>query len=422
MALTARVETRLPLPPAFRYRNYLLYWLGLVASVVGFRSFEFAQFWLIHELTGSPVYLGVLGLASGLPAIVLNVAGGVAADRLNRRTLVIVTQLALGSLVLILGILTATGTVTPVHVLIVAALVSGVNSFNTSARSALYPRYVEREALLSAVALNSAAWQTARVLAPAVAGVVIASFGTAPAYFLAASGALALAAIMVFLPNAPQERSGERALRDLADGLRFIVRTPVFAFLIAITFVTSFFALSYVTLMPVFVVDVLGVGAAGQGTLLAAAGVGALLVAITVGVRRSLSRPGIAIGAGALATGTSLILFSVATQVLGSFPLAVVAIFAVGVSMTIFNMSVMTTLQLLVPDLLRGRVIGFWAMTWDMVTVGGIFLGLVAARVGAPGAVAIGAAIVLVTVALPAFALPSIRRLQTGDAADQMAG
>lgn len=394
-----------------RYRNYLFYWLGLVASVLGYRSFEFAGFWLIHELTGSPLYLGLLGLATGLPAIILNVAGGVSADRFNKRAIVIATQLGLSLTMLTMGGLTLAGRVRPVHILVVAAIVSGVNAFNTPARIALYPQYVDREVLMSAVALNSTAWQGARVFAPAIAGVVIAAFGTAPAFFGAGVGAFVLAPIMLFLPDASPVQKSTKVMQDLRNGMRFIARTPPFAFLVGITFMMSFFALSYVTLMPVFAVDVLDVGAGGQGTLLAVAGFGSLLITLIVGTRGNVKHAGLMMATGAISSGLLLAVFAVTTQVLGSFPLSVITMFFVGASLSVFNMSNMTSLQLLVPDELRGRVMGFWAMTWNIMPLGGLFLGIVAEGLGAPAAVSIGGLIVVVAVGLPALFRTEIRRL-----------
>lgn len=396
-----RRPRRLPLPPSLGYRNYRWYWTGLVASVLGFRSLEFAQFWQMHELTASPLHLGFLGLATGMPAIVLNLAGGVTADRLKRRRIVIYTQFGMAVPVFYLGIMTHLDLVGPIHVFVVSALVSGLNSFNTPARIALYPQYVEPEALLSAVAMNSAAWQTARVVAPAAAGIAVATVGTASVYFVSGMGMLLLGGIMCFLPDVSRGRVETGVFDDLRKGLRFIRRTPPFAFLIGITFVASFFGLSYVTLMPVFAVEVLGVGASGQGTMLAIAAVGSLLVTLLVGTRRSFEPRGGMMSVGAVLTALSLIAFVGASAVLGSYSFAIASIFFVGASSSLFITSVMTTLQVRVSDELRGRVMGFWSMSWNMMTFGGLFLGVAANAAGAPVAVATGGLIVLVGVALP---------------------
>jgi MFS family permease len=408
--LTKQLSTSLPLPPALRYRNFFWYWLGLVASVLGHRSFEFAQFWLIYELKPSPLYLGLLGIATGLPAIALNVVGGVAADRFNRRTLVIFTQSVTTAAILLMGVLTATGRATPIHVMVVAAVVSGVNSFNTPARISLYPLYVGREALMSAVALSSTAWQGSRVAAPALAAIVIGALGTESIYFLAGALAVILAVIMFFLPDAPQKPSGANVLTDLRVGLRFITHTPPFALVMFVTFVTSFFGASYVTVMPVFAVDVLDVGVRGQGALLTMAGIGSVLVTVIFGVRPNIKHRGLAIGGGAFLAGLSLLLFSVTAEVFGSFTIALILMFVVGSSISVFNMSVVTTLQLMVPDDLRGRVMGFFSMTWNMIPLGGLFLGAVATGFGVPAAVSTGGVIVVVGAAVPALFRREVRQ------------
>ncbi|SVE53679.1 uncharacterized protein METZ01_LOCUS506533, partial [marine metagenome] len=162
------------MPPAFRYPNYRNYWFGMLGAVGGYQVFLFGQLWLVHKLTGSTVYLGLVGLANALPAIGLNLVGGVSADRFDRTRLVVITQALAASVVGGLGIITVSELVEPWHVLVVAGLVSGINAFNEPARLALYPQFVPKEALMSAVALNSSVWQGSRVVAPAVAGVIIA--------------------------------------------------------------------------------------------------------------------------------------------------------------------------------------------------------------------------------------------------------
>ncbi|HCH08122.1 MAG TPA: MFS transporter, partial [Dehalococcoidia bacterium] len=169
---------RFQLPPAFRYPAYRAYWLGTLASVSGFQMLNFGQFWLVFELTESPLYLGYVGAANAISAITLNLFGGVYADKLDKRRLIIITQLITAALIFLLAFLTVTGVVAVWHILAIAFVTGAVNAFDQPARQALYPHLIERSAMVSAVALNSAIWQGTRIFAPAVAGVIIASLGT----------------------------------------------------------------------------------------------------------------------------------------------------------------------------------------------------------------------------------------------------
>lgn len=407
-------------PPALRYPLYRRYWSGLLASVFGYRMFQFAQFWLAHELTGSALWIGFVGLSDAIPAIILNLVGGAAADRVDRRRLVMWTEVASGALVAGLGLLVITGRVAPWHLLIVVGGVAGINAFNQPARVALYPSYVERRALLSAVALNSAAWQMTRIVGPAFAGVVIAIAGTETSLFLAAVSMLGMALIMRTLPPAlAAQRGRTNAMTDVREGLRYIVENKLFLFLIGMTFFNSFFAMSYVPLMPVFAVDILGVGAGGQGLLIGISGIGALIATTWVSTRSTSRGKGALLIGGAILAGLALVAFSLTAEYVGSLPLAIVLIFAIGVFTSTYMISVTTALQLMVPDELRGRVMGFWGMTWNIMPLGALFAGALSQVITVPWAVAVGGFAVIAFALGPALLNPSVRAL--GRTSDEMA-
>ena len=286
----SRRRVRDAFPPALRYPNYRAYWLGLLASVAGFRMFEFSQFWLAYELTGSPLYLGYVGAAQAIPGVVLNLFGGVFADRLDKRHLIIVTQVVTAALIFFLATVTALDLVNKWHVLIVASLAGGVDAFNQPARQAIFPHLIDRRVMMSAVALNSTVWPGTAIIVPAFAGGLIALADTEVALYVGATGFLAMAAVVYRLriPPVLSDVRGSPA-QDMLEGLRFIVRNSIFSFLIAMTFFNSFFGVSYQIMMPVFAVDVLKVGAPGQGVLLEVRGVGALLTNLWWGSRVGLS-------------------------------------------------------------------------------------------------------------------------------------
>lgn len=403
---------RLALPPALRYGQYRNFWLGMLAAVGGFQVLQFGQFWLVHQLTDSPLALGYVGLANAIPAISLNLVGGVIADRVEQRKLIVVTESLMACLVLVLATLTLLHVVRVWHVLVLAVFAGGINAFNQPARQAIYPRLVDRSVLMSAVALNSSVWQGMRIVAPAVAGVLIATINTAAAFYLTAAGGLTFAFIVSRLEAPPIEaRARTHSVSDLTEGLSFIKGNPIFSFLIGMVFFNSFFGLGYLALMPVFAVDVLHVGAGGQSVLMSVSGVGSLVVTTYLGTRSNPKRKGAMLIGGAVMAGMSITAFALTSRFVGSFPLAIVLMVLIGTSTSMYMISVMSALQIMVPDRMRGRVMGFYGMTYNIMPLGGMFAGGIANVIGAPYAVAIGGAMVVVFAIGPALLNGKVRDL-----------
>lgn len=383
------------LPPAFRYPAYRAYWFGMLCSVGGFQMFRVAQGWLVYELTGSPLYLGYALAANAVPGIFFNLFGGVFADQLDKRILIMTTQGFTGLLVAILGVLTLLDLVAVWHILVIAFLSGGVEAFDTPARQALYPHLINRRAMPSAVALNSSIWQGTRIVAPAIAGFIIDLVNTGASFLVAAVGFAVMTGVMASLriPAIPRGAAGNPA-RAMLEGVTFIGRNGVFSFLIGMTFFNSFFGMAYVMLMPVFAVDVLEVGARGQGFLLGVGGAGSLVTTLWLGAHSggAAGRRGWLIIGGAALFGLSLVAFGVTAHFLRSYPLALALMALLGCSNSVYMISVQSSLQLLVPDQMRGRVMGFYGMTWSIMPLGGLVAGALAsvAFIGATFAVALG--------------------------------
>jgi MFS family permease len=324
-------QLHLSLPPALHYPAYRAYWLGTLASVSGFQVVRFGQFWLMYQLTGSPLALGYVGLAQAIPGIVLNLFGGVFADKVDLRRLVLTTQVLVAGLIFLLATLTLLDLVQVWHVLVIAFLAGAVNAFDEPARQALYPHLIDRKVMMSAVALNSSIWQGNRIIAPAVAGFIIALAGTAVSFYLAGLGFLIMAVVIISL-NIPRvsERARGSPSQDLIEGLSFIWKNSIFSFLIGMTFFNSFFGLAYITLMPVFAVDILEVGADGQGLLMSVGGVGALLATIWLSSRTRTQHKGLLILGGAVMFGLSLAAFALTSELIGFYPLALGLMFSMG--------------------------------------------------------------------------------------------
>ena len=381
------LKLKLKLPPALRYPKYRAYWLGTLASVGGFQTLMFAQGWLTFELTGSPLALGYVSLANAVSAIALNLFGGVFADKLDKRKLIFAAQLATAALIFALGALTALDLARVWHIVALAFAAGAVNAFDQPARQALYPHLIDRSAMMSAVALNSAIWQGTRIVAPAAAGFIIRFANTETAIFAAGGGFLIMAAVIFALRIPPIESSGGgNPMRDLADGLRFIGSYSIFWFLIGMTFFNSFFGMAYIPMMPAFAVDVLEVGAEGQGTLMSAGGAGALAMMAALGAVGSARRKGLLIIGGGFGFGLTLAAFALTSEYVGSFALALALMAAMGVASSTYMITIMSSLQLLTPDKMRGRVMGFYGMTWSIMPIGGFWAGGLAeaARVASP--------------------------------------
>ena len=415
------VETRLTgrrfnLPPALRYPSYRYYWLGMLSSVSGYQMFRLAQAWFVYELTGSTLYLGFAALANALPGIVFNLFGGVFADRLNKRLLVMSTQATNAVLIILLALLKVLGVVDVWHIMVIVFLAGAVEAFDTPARQAIYPHLIDRKVMMSAVALNSSIWSGTRIFAPAIGGFIIAATNIETSFFVSAAGFSIMAAVMVFLQVPPIPRGGRgNPAQDMLEGLRFIKKNSIFSFLISMTFFNSFFGMAYVFIIPAFALNHLDLGAGGYGTLLSASGVGSLIVTIWWGSRSNINTRGLFIIGGATLFGLSLIAFGITSKFIGNFYLALGILFFTGVFTSSVNISIQSSLQMLVPDEVRGRVMGFYGMTWSIMPLGGMLFGALAsiAVIGAPFAVVIGGATVAAFALGPALMNRKVRNLST---------
>jgi MFS family permease len=371
----------------------------------------FGQFWLVFQLTESAVYLGYVGLANATAAIGLNLFGGVFADKLDKRRLIIITQMSIAALIFILATLTVTGLVQVWHIMVIALLTGGVNAFDQPARQSLYPHLIDRSAMVSAVALNSVIWQGTRIVAPAVAGYITASLGTSSTFFIAGAGFVIMAMVIFWLHVPYIKASTGDPIHDMVDGLKFIKDSSVFRFLIGMTFFNSFFGMAYITMMPAITVDVLGLGASAQGTLLGVGGVGALSMTLVLGLSPNFGHKGLLIIGGGVMFGISVAGFGVSAHYFPSFRLAFVFMIIMGMSSSIYMISIMSSLQLLVPNHMRGRIMGFYGMTWSIMPLGATQAGLMSKLTGVPFAIAIGGAAVVLFALGPALVNKNVRNV-----------
>lgn len=397
---------------AFRSRDYQLYWFGSLIAITGQQIRIIAMPWLVFQLTGSPLQLGIAGLLTGIAPIIISPVAGTYADRIDRKLMLIVTQLSAGILVLMLAIITSAGIVAVWHIWVFAILNGVVLAFDSPARQAIIPNLIDsREDMPSAVALGSAIWQGSRIFGPALAGVLIAVFGVATCFYITAIGFLAMVVAVSRINLRSQSLTGRHAppgsiWSNMLQGFRFILNDTTFRTLIGLSFYVGLVGMAYINLLAVFAEDVYQVGPTGLGFLSTASGVGAILGTITVAVLNSPDRRGFYLLVGCIAFGVFLSLFAVAP----SFPLAMVMIAVTGFASSFYLVNTNTKLQMQVPDAMRGRVMSVFGLTWNVPQVGSLPVGAMAEAIGAPLAVGITGLLVSMGAVTVALLVPRVRR------------
>ncbi|HEX9246172.1 MAG TPA: MFS transporter [bacterium] len=374
---------------ALRHRNYRLFFIGQMVSLVGTWMQRLAQAWLVLQITDSPFLLGVVGALQWLPVLSLSLIGGAVADRASRRSLLVATQTVKMLQALVLGTLIITGAVRFWHVALLAAILGTAHAFDVPARQAFLSEMVEGTDLLNAVALNSTIANVARLLGPAVAGATIAWVGMAWAFLANGLSFIPVILALLLMRVRPSQTVGMTAgiLAQLREGLVYLARTPPALQVVVLLAAESIFVMNFTNLTTVFAKDVLHMRATGFGLLVSAQGAGAMVGAVTVASLSHLGpRPGFLFG-GALVMAAS----SVALAAVHTFPLAAIALAVAGASMVAFTATVNTTLQLNAPDRLRGRVMAVYSLVMGgMTPVGALASGTLAQIWGASGAFGIG--------------------------------
>lgn len=379
---------------AFKYRNYRLWFGGQLASLAGTWMQTTAQGFLIFQLTHSPVYLGYVTFASGVPAWLLMLYGGVIIDRVPRRNLLVITQVAMMVLAFLLAGLSFAGLTQAWHILLLALLLGIANAFDAPARQAFVADLVERADLTNAIALNSTMFQSATVVGPAAAGVTYAVLG--PAWCFTINGisfvAVIAALLLIKLQPKPSHRRETSALQEMSVGLRYALKQPILRTLIALIGMVGLFTTAYITLFPAWAVTILHGDAATNGWLQSARGLGALLGALTIAVLGRFQWKGRLLMIGSIFFPTMLMVFAL----IHWLPLALLALVMVGWGFLITANMAGTLLQTLVPEELRGRVTGFYSLVaFGSVPIGALTAGALAERAGLPLTVILGAAVLL---------------------------
>jgi predicted MFS family arabinose efflux permease len=392
---------------AVRHRNFRLYWIGQIVSLVGTWMQSVSQPWLVLLLGGSPIQLGAVLALQFAPSLALAPLGGVIADRVDKRRLLLWTQSFAALEAAVLFGLTVTGLIQIWEIMVLALALGFVNALDMPVRQSFAAELVPREDLINAITLNSASFNLARVIGPAIAGIALAFYGPAFNFGVNAISYLGvLAALLRMDPDAmqpiarPEQPASMRS--SLAEGIRYAVRTPTVLWPLVLLGGIGMFGMNFQTLLPLFARFTLGLDADGFGALFAAMGLGSLIGSLSlafIGSRRPLV--GMIIGGG-ISFVTFETFLGLSRSPLVAFPLIVF----VGLSSMLMINTINVTVQRSVPDALRGRVMALYVTVFAGSTpIGGLFAGSVAQAWGPPAGFLVGAGISVIFIGLVGWQL-----------------
>ncbi len=395
---------------ALQHRNFTLLWSGLLVSNVGTWMQNVAVAWLISELTNkSPLWLGLLGLSFGLPMSVLPLFSGAIIDRVHRIKLLYVTQTGSMVIAFVLAVLTWLHVVTVWHLLVATFLGATLLAFDNPARQALVPDLVPSRDLLNALSLNSATYNGAALVGPAIAGAVLGPFGAVPIFAFNGTSFLAVLFALLAMRGVRTHSGGKRvSLREsVGAGFSFAWHNRLVFVLLAVSGLTAIFGRSYQALLPDFA-NIWRAGVQGYGLLLAAAGAGAIVGAFGLAYVREVRRQTTVMFVAGVVFTASIAAFALSP----AFLPAVALMFVAGVSVTVFGTIIATFIQVQTPNELRGRVMSFYAITLiGLPSLGALGVGGVAEILGgyraAPRAVLLGTIVLAIGLLL---AVPPIVR------------
>lgn len=366
---------------ALRYRNYRLWFFGQLVSLFGTWMQSTAQGYLVYELTQSPAYLGYVAFFTGIPTWVLMLYGGVIADRMSKRKLLLITQIAMMMLALILALIIFMGIVRPWHLLVLAFLLGIATSFDAPARQAFVLELVERDDLTNAIALNSTMFNLATILGPAAGGIIYAASGPGWCFFFNGLSFLAIIVGLTLMRLDPPRRAltATSTVSEVKEGLQYAMTEPKIRILIILLALTSLFGMSFVTLIPAWAVKILRGDATTAGFLQSARGAGALVSGLFLA---SLGRAQIReklLVAGTYLFPVTLSIFA-ATR---SLAFALMALFLSGAALMLILNLVNALLQSMTADHLRGRIMSIHGLTFfGLMPLGGLLAGFSAEHIG----------------------------------------
>ncbi len=396
---------------ALKYPNYRLWFFGQLISLFGTWMQMTAQSFLVFELTRSPAYLGYVSFMFGLPAWLLMLYGGVIADRVSRRTLLIIAQIAMMLLACILAALTFMDWIRPWHIIVLVFGLGIANAFDAPARQAFVFELVGRDDITNAVALNSTLFNLSAVVGPAAAGVMYMLFGPAWCFSINALSFVAILLALYYMKLKPQTMPQQKTstLSAIKAGLRYVARDRIIMPIMCLVAITALFGFAFFTLLPAWAVTVLGGNAATNGYLQSARGAGAVLSALLIASLGRFTFRGALLTTGTFILPVLLLLFTMVRWL----PLSLIVMTGVGVALVLVMNLANAMLQTLVIDDLRGRVMSIYSLThFGLMPVGGLLAGICAEYTGEPVTVFLCALVCLLSAAAIWIYAPGLRGLE----------
>ncbi len=380
-----------------------------MVSLMGTWMQSTAQGYLIYQITKSTTYLGLVGFMGGVPILVFSLYGGWVADRISRRTLLVITQTSMMILAFILAVLDFVNIVQPWHILVLAFLLGVANAFDAPIRISFVLELVDREDMNNAIALNSTMYNIATVVGPSVSGLTYAAFGAAWCFTINGVSFIAVivALLLMHIKRQPQAAQNSSARAEIAEGVHYVITTPLVLSLTIAVGMVNFFGFGFLNLLPAWATDVLHGNVTTNGLLISARGFGALVSALMLASLGRRKVRGKLWMLGSLIMPIALFIFAW----VGWIPLSLGVLVIIGWSMMLVTNNNNSLIQTEVPDTLRGRVTGVYAMIMNgAYTMGALLTGAVAQSFGAPVTAIICAGIMLIFAVISWVFFPYIRQ------------
>ena len=397
-------------------RDYRLLWLGQLSTSLGQWMDQTARAWLVYNLTGSALQLGMVSAVRGAPLLIFGIVAGVAADRYNRKIQLVVSQVVNALLNVILATLIITGHIQVWHIYVTGFLAGTVQAFQQPARQVLINDLVGEKHLMNAISLNSAVFNLSRGVGPAICGILIVAFGVDISYYIQAA-LYAFATVWTIQITVPQTAAtaarrvastGQSVYSSAKEGFQYILQHRLILSLMILALAPVILGMPYTSLLPIFAIKVLHGNGVTQGLLLSMVGAGALLGALTIASLGHRQGSGKLLIIGACGFGLSLVIFS-QSPVLG---MAMIFAFLAGLSNSAYTSQDQTIIQTLAPSDMRGRVLGIYMLNRGLMPLGSLLAGILAEYLGGPWAVTLmGASCVLVAIGIAVFT-PELWRLK----------
>lgn len=404
------MQLKISSPPSLKISTFRSYLLGAFISETGNQMQTVAIAWQIYELTRNPLFLGLIGVANFLPICIFSLFGGLAADKLDRRKLLIWTLIAQMILALVLFLLSRFGLVQPLFIYLILFLVATAQSFSVPARSAIVPNLVPRKYFMNAVSLHTLQFQSATLIGPAVAGFLIGGFGVSLIFLLNSLSFLffiiSILIIKVSLPNRNEEVSFN--VDSIKEGIKFVLSTPILYSTMILDFLATFFGTANI-LMPIFAKDILHVGPVGLGLLYSAPAIGGVAAGLLLSSIHNITQQGKIIIVSVLLYGAATIGFGLSK----ALPLALLFLILVGFGDMVSSIIRNTVRQIITPDRLRGRMVSIMRIFFQGgPQLGEIEAGFLAKAIGGPASVVVGGIGAILIVSLVAWKIASLRNYQ----------